>query len=139
MEKITKIIAIGIVEYPDRRILLSQRCEPENPKAHLKWELPGGKNEFGEALEETVKREILEETGLEVEVVRLLPKCIHQMWDYPNHVQHTLVFCFVCKVTGGKLHKRDHKIAQNVILHPEEALKRDLLPGVKAFLDSYFN
>jgi ADP-ribose pyrophosphatase YjhB (NUDIX family) len=37
------------------------------------WELPGGRMEFGETVEETLKREILEETGLAVK-----PKGIKQ-------------------------------------------------------------
>lgn len=36
------------------------------------WEFPGGKLEFGEKLENCLHREVREETGLEVEVERLL-------------------------------------------------------------------
>lgn len=36
------------------------------------WELPGGRMEFGETAEETLKREVLEETGLTVKPIRLL-------------------------------------------------------------------
>ncbi|MFH0978747.1 MAG: NUDIX domain-containing protein [Candidatus Woesearchaeota archaeon] len=137
MEWKTKVVAIGIVEFPDGRILLSQRYEPINPKAHLKWELPGGRNEPGESLDVTVKREILEETGLTVEVKSMLPISIQQSWDYSTYYQHTLVFCFVCKYIAGKLDKNDHKIQAHLLLHPAEALKQDLLAGVGDFLKYY--
>lgn len=37
-----------------------------------KWDFPGGKVDAGEAVDETARREVLEETGLEIEVGRVL-------------------------------------------------------------------
>lgn len=45
-----------------------------------KFELPGGRMEFGETIEETLKREMLEETGVNVEPVKLL-----DTWNYINN------------------------------------------------------
>ncbi len=52
----------------DRSILL-QVCLFDGRLVHL---LPGGTQEFGESLAHTVRREVLEETGLRVRVDRLL-------------------------------------------------------------------
>lgn len=53
-----------------REVLLLKRTkDAKNPS---KWDLPGGHLEKGETLEESIKREILEETGLEVEVGEIL-------------------------------------------------------------------
>ena len=40
-------------------------ADPYNP---LKWEIPGGRLEFGEELEDHLKREVKEEVGLDVEI-----------------------------------------------------------------------
>ena len=48
-----------------RGVLLSVRSDLRG------WELPGGNSEAGESGEDAVRREVLEETGLEVEVERL--------------------------------------------------------------------
>lgn len=42
------------------------------------WELPGGHADPGETLEQTAARETFEETGVRVEVGRLLASCVHE-------------------------------------------------------------
>lgn len=61
----TPLPAVGAVILQDNRVLLVKRRDP--PSA-LTWAIPGGKVEFGETLESAVKREIKEETNLEIEV-----------------------------------------------------------------------
>lgn len=52
---------------PERRVLLVKTT-----KWRGKWGVPGGKVEYGESLEAALKREFLEETGLEIERPRLV-------------------------------------------------------------------
>jgi 8-oxo-dGTP diphosphatase len=53
----------------DGRILLLRRSEASSHDPGL-WELPGGKIDYGEVLVEGLKREVAEETGLDVAVGR---------------------------------------------------------------------
>ncbi|MFF4450184.1 NUDIX domain-containing protein [Streptomyces sp. NPDC001502] len=62
----------GIVIEDGQILLLDQDTDGDRS-----WSLPGGKVEPGETLEEALKREMLEETGAEVEVGRLLYVCDH--------------------------------------------------------------
>ena len=50
---------IAIIKNAAEQILLQQRTYPRG-----KWGLPGGLMELGESTEETIRREVLEETGL---------------------------------------------------------------------------
>ncbi|HEY8200513.1 MAG TPA: NUDIX hydrolase [Actinomycetota bacterium] len=57
-------VGVGGVARRDGAILLIRRGMP--PSEGL-WSVPGGRLEWGETLAEAVRREVLEETGLEVE------------------------------------------------------------------------
>lgn len=66
-------------------------------KADL-WELPGGRMEFGETAEETLKREIMEETGLKVSPIKLL-----DTWNLIK-VDHQITgIIYLCSLEEGEV------------------------------------
>jgi 8-oxo-dGTP diphosphatase len=67
--KIYPKVAIGGVIISENKILLGKRRDKPD---RYKWAIPGGKLELNETIEEGLKREMLEETGLCVEVKELL-------------------------------------------------------------------
>ncbi len=65
-------------EYPERPIASAAACvfdgdrvllvKRANPPSQGQWSVPGGAVELGETIQQTVKREINEECGIEIEV-----------------------------------------------------------------------
>lgn len=94
----------AIIRDRQGKILLHQRRD------NGLWALPGGTMEVGETVVECVKREVKEETGLDV-----APSYVIGIYSDPNHViafnngevRQEFSICFACKGIGGTLHISD--------------------------------
>jgi ADP-ribose pyrophosphatase YjhB (NUDIX family) len=58
------------------------------------WTFPGGRAEFGESAEQTLKREMREEIGVDVEVVRLL-WFVENFFTYADKQYHEIALYFL--------------------------------------------
>jgi len=131
----TKVVILGLIRNEDGRYLISQRFDPDVPEAHLKWDLVGGTNKFGESLKDTLKREILEETGLHVDILDMFPESFSRIWTHREFDMHTLVFCFNCKMISGDLHLRDEGINDLKWIHKHEFKDHEFLNTTKFFIE----
>jgi 8-oxo-dGTP diphosphatase len=94
------LVGVGAIIVSNGRVLLV--CRGREPlKGH--WTLPGGVLELGESLVDGVKREIAEETGLEVEPIELVELLdrIHREGEKVRY--HYVIADYLCRVTGGQL------------------------------------
>ena len=70
------------------------------------WDLPGGFIEAGESPDDSLMREITEETQLEVEIVGVIGAYSGQ---YGADGKHTVDIGYHCRVTGGELQISEEK------------------------------
>lgn len=78
----------------------------ERGKEPLKgyWSLPGGILETGESLADGIRREVLEETGLEIEplsVFEIFERIMRDADGRPEY--HYVLIDYICRPTGGTL------------------------------------
>lgn len=100
------IVGVGAVVVRHGAALIVKRAtEPLRGQ----WSIPGGAVELGETLRAAVAREVLEETGLTIEVGTILDvfDSIHPAPDHaaPGHAPrfHYVLIDFLCRPIGGEL------------------------------------
>ena len=95
------IIGVGAVIIKDGKILLEKR---KNDPGKGKWSIPGGLVELGESVEQTVIREVKEETGLEVEKPEHIDVVDNVIKDENGEVKyHFVIIDYFVKLKGGTM------------------------------------
>lgn len=100
--------ATAIIPFsPDKILLIKRRTVPFRGY----WALPGGRVDPGETVEQTIVREVKEETGLDITV-------LSKVGDYHEQgVQDGVEYdyypaCFLVKVVGGEIRKQESEIEE---------------------------
>jgi mutator protein MutT len=138
MKKGVDFIGVGvgaiIVNNEGKLFLAKRGAEVRNESG--KWEFPGGGVEFGDTLEATLKREIMEEYGVEIIVGELLDVCDHII---PDEHQHWVSPSYICSVAQGEPKICEpHKCEEIGWFSPAEIQKMDLSIVSKFNFENYF-
>ena len=118
------IVGVGAVIVADdgRVVLIKRRYEPLAGQ----WSLPGGTLEVGETLEAGVAREMLEETGLEVEVGAVIDVFDRILFDADKKVRyHFVLVDYLCRPRGGTLAAASD-VTDAVYAHPDHLVEYKL-------------
>lgn len=118
------VVPVGFL-IKEGKLLMSLRNDPHRPEFHKKWEFPGGSVELGEQIEENLVREMKEETGYEVEIVRLLQGVFVKY--RPEYEYQVYLLPYVCRIVGGDGHQNDAEILDMKFLELDEWLTMDLI------------
>lgn len=95
-------VVAAVVEVDDK-VLCMQRGVSRYDYTSRHWEFPGGKVEDGEAPEQAVHRELLEEMDFDVEVHELLATVTH---DYPDFT--ITLAAYRCTASTTEFTMREH-------------------------------
>jgi mutator protein MutT len=95
------IVGVGAVIIQNGKVVLvKRRFEPLAGQ----WSLPGGRLELGETLESGLAREMLEETGLQVQVGPVVDVFDRILLDPERKVRyHYVLVDYLCRPVGGTL------------------------------------
>lgn len=100
-----KVVTAGVLTREDGRILIVRRAPGESLAGY--WEFPGGKLEVGETEEECLRRELLEELGIDVRVGAFVAES-HYVYDHGEF----LLRAFDIEFTGRSISLTVHDTAE---------------------------
>jgi ADP-ribose pyrophosphatase YjhB (NUDIX family) len=106
----------AIVEFPNGKILLVKRATVVF-KGY--WALPGGRVDAGENVEQALKRELEEETGLHVKIVRKIGE-YHESGVQDGIEYDYYPACFLVRPIGGKMKKQEGEIEEISVVDLQE-------------------
>ena len=93
-------LGVGALIFEDKNVLLVERAK-EPLKGY--WSLPGGILETGETLAAGIRREVMEETGLDVEPLDMFEIFERIMPDAEGRAEyHYVLIDYICRPTGGR-------------------------------------
>ena len=124
------LIGVGAVIVCNGRILLEKR---KGEPGKGKWSIPGGLVELGERAEQTVIREVREETNLEVENPELIDVVDSITFDDDGRIKyHFVIIDYFVKLKGGTIKAADDA-AELKWVPFSEVEKYDLTKTFRAF------
>ncbi len=129
------LAGIGAIIFRGDRVLLVKRG---SSPAMGKWSVPGGLVELGETLEDAVRREVLEEVGLDVKVIDLCAVLDRVILDKGGRIEyHYVLLDFLCEsADGDPIAATD---AQECLFVPlTELSSRDLTRGTEKVIRRAF-
>ena len=117
------LVAVGAVIKRDGRVLLvKRRFEPGKEK----WSIPGGLVELGERVKDAVKREIYEEVGLEIKLIRLIDVVDNITRDEDGRIRYHYILADYLAVPKKGVPKGNEEVLDLGWFTPGEAAKLNL-------------
>ncbi len=129
------LVGVGAIILERDRVLMAQRG-----KQPLKgwWLLPGGLLELGEALADGLRREVREETGLEVRPLGVLEVFERIMRDPAGALEyHYVLIDYICRTAGGTLRAGDDVCAVEWVRRRDLA-RLPITEGTPAVIEKAF-
>ncbi|MCK5476748.1 MAG: NUDIX domain-containing protein [Candidatus Aenigmarchaeota archaeon] len=125
-------VVVGILIHNNKNEIFLARSH----KWKNKWIVPGGHLEWGETLHGCAKREVKEETNLDVDNIKLID-IQESIFSEEYHEKRHMVFIdFSAKVQSNKI-KLNDELQEYKWFKTQDALKIDLNPATKQFIEKF--
>ncbi|MCI4333607.1 MAG: NUDIX domain-containing protein [Thermoplasmata archaeon] len=132
------VVGVKAIVRSRTEILLLRRA-PRSPQYPGSWDLPGGAVENGETLEGALQRELREETGLTVRIVKPVDAGLVYGWPTGNGSRVNGVgityFCTLNRRRAPKLSRIEHD--RFVWIRPRAALLLELRESLRTAIRAY--
>lgn len=127
-------VGVAIIVVKDHRVLLGRRKTTHGAGT---WQFPGGHLEFNESIEDCAKREVLEETGIQIKDVRFGPYT-NDIFDQEQ--KHYVTLFVIAQYESGIVEVREPEkserwewfewtyLPQPLFLPIQNLLKRNFVP-----------
>ena len=121
----------GLISNDAGRVLMIRTHKWSN-----KWGIPGGKTKWGETSEAALRRELKEETGLDIAGIRfvLVQDCIHSKEFYRD--AHFVLLNYTCRVAGEPAVKLNDEGREFRWATIAEALRMDINEPTRVLLQA---
>jgi len=115
-------VRVGVIVVHEGKVLLARQHVAQGQDF---WIVPGGGLKKGEGLLECARREIAEETGLEIEPVQLL-----YVGDFFKGERHVVDTFWLGRVVGGELTRRKEEVDDLQFFEIDRLKEIEIRPGV---------
>jgi ADP-ribose pyrophosphatase YjhB (NUDIX family) len=128
-ERFPRVVVTGVVFDTSDRILL---LRSDHWSGH--YIIPGGKVRYGETILDALRREIREETGLEIDDIVFLFVAEGIELAEAHHKKHSIYLVHRCRTPGGEV-RLNHEAQDFTWVGLQEALSRPLNTTSRATIE----
>ena len=137
-EKKQRVIVKGFVQRNDKILLVKRKRENHEIDKH--WELPGGKIDFGERMEDACVREVLEESGILTNFKKIEIEKYKNIFFKGDNYSHLILIPILLDYLGvDKSYKGDHNVYDVAWFSREDLKKIKLIKDNKDLIAEVLN
>ncbi len=93
-------VTCAIIFHNEKILVVQNSSDSDHP---FQWEFPGGKINVGETFENCIKREIIEELEIEVEICQEMKSV-----EFDYGFKQIVLIPFLCSIKNGKIKLNEH-------------------------------
>ncbi len=93
-------VTCAIIFHNEKILVVQNSSDSDHP---FQWEFPGGKINIGETFENCIKREIIEELEIEIEISQKMNSV-----EFDYGFKQIVLIPFLCSIKNGKIKLNEH-------------------------------